>query len=119
MARKGILVLTCPNFEGFDTLVLKELSDTIDHEHLNYFNPRSISLLLRKIGFEIIEISTPGKLDAELVRKKALNKKINLDNQLFLKTILIDEWERLGAKFQNFISENLLSSHLWIVSQKP
>ena len=111
--------MTCPNIHGFDNMVLKQISDTIDHEHLNYFNPKSTSLLLKNCGFTIIEISTPGKLDAELVRKKVINKEFHLDDQPFLKNILITEWNRVGENFQLFLAENLLSSHLWIVSQKP
>ena len=32
----GLLVLTCPNGKGFDIETLGVVSDTIDHEHLNY-----------------------------------------------------------------------------------
>src|SRR3989344_2756537 len=69
LSENGFIIITCPNIQGFDIFTLKELSDSIDTEHLNYFNPNSLSKLLSKCGFEVIETSTPGKLDAELVRK--------------------------------------------------
>jgi hypothetical protein len=90
--------------------------ESIDHEHLNYFNPRSLALLLKSHGFNILEVQTPGKLDAELVRKKALTGDHDLSEQPFLKQILIDKWEAVGERFQNFLSENGFSSHMWIVA---
>jgi hypothetical protein len=51
-------------------VVLQKLSATVDVEHLNYFHPESPSLLVRSCGFEVLEVQTPDKPDAELVRKK-------------------------------------------------
>lgn len=117
LRKNGLLIVTCPNGQGFDLITLKALSKTIDHEHLNYFNPESLKLLLEEIGFEVLEISTPGKLDAELVRNEILAENFDASGQPFLKKVLIDEWDSLGSKFQQFISTNLLSSNLWIIAQ--
>lgn len=114
----GLIVLTCPNFQGFDIMNLREESDTIDHEHLNYFNPQSLSLLLKNTGFNVLEVQTPGKLDADIVRNKVLDGKFDLSGQPFLKYILIDCWDEIGEKFQQFLVDNKLSSHQWIVGQK-
>ena len=118
LPRGGIIIITCPNGLGFDVSVLKEVSDVIDIEHLNYFNPHSLGLLLERYGFTVIERLTPGKLDAELVRKKTLAGEFNLDDQPFLKRVLIDEWDRLGEKFQAWISEHGLSSNMLLVARK-
>lgn len=115
----GALVLTCPNVKGFDIATLGPLSDAIDVEHLNYFHPESLSLLVARCGLETIEVITPGELDAELVRKKALGGLFDLSRFPFLKRILLDEWDRLGDPFQRFLSDNGLSSHLWLVARKP
>lgn len=114
----GVLVLTCPNGQGFDVEALGPLSDTVDHEHLNYFNPQSLSALLARHGFETVEVSTPGKLDAELVRKQAVAGAFDLSNQPFLQRILIDDWDRAGAGFQQFLIDHQLSSNMWIVARK-
>ena len=74
--------------------------------------------MLKRCGFELIEISTPGKLDAEIVRKKVLSGEFNISEQLFLRHILLDNWESLGKIFQDFLSENRLSSHMWVVAKK-
>lgn len=115
----GLLIITTPNSKGFDLLVLRELSDNIrGPNHLNYFHTTSLSHLLQRCGFEILEAMTPGKLDAEIVRKKLLNNTLDMLHNLFLKYILIDKWKNLGNVFQQFLAENGLSSHLWIVARK-
>lgn len=118
LPKGGVLILTCPNVKGFDIVVLKESSNSVDPEHLNYFNLSSISQLLKNCGFEVIERLTPGQLDAELVRKKALNDEFNISNHPFLKQILLDEWDTVGCSFQQFLADNLLSSHMWVVAKK-
>lgn len=114
----GLLVLSCPNVFGFEIQVLQEASDSVDVEHLNYFHPKSLSKLIEDKGMKVIEIQTPGELDAELVRKKTLSKKFDLTGQSFLKHILIDEWATFGQDFQKFLIDKGLSSHMWIVAQK-
>lgn len=114
----GLLVLTCPNVRGFDLVVLQAASNSVDTEHLNYFHPASLSHLVGQCGFEVLEVLTPGKLDAELVRKKVLAGEFDVSQQQFLKQVLIDEWERVGDSFQRFLAENMLSSHMWLVGRK-
>lgn len=119
LAPRGLLILTCPNLKGFDVEVLGKLSSAVDSQHLNYFHPASLSYLAASSGLEVVEVQTPGKLDAELVRKRTLAGEIDLSLQPFLRRVLIDEWDRLGAKFQDFLAENGLSSHMWLVARKP
>lgn len=118
LAPGGLLLLTCPNVKGFDVTILEHESDTFDAEHLNYFHPESLSHLLRRSGFRVLELSTPGKLDAELVRNKVLAGRFNLDGRPFLKSILIDNWECAGGAFQEFLSAHGLSSHMMVAACK-
>ncbi len=119
LRKNGLLVITTPNIKGFDLLTLKDKSDnTTAPDHLNYFHPKSMRFLLENCGFEVLEIKTPGKLDAELVRKKALAGVITLDDQPFLKRILLDEWQSYMESFQQWLSDNELSSHMWVVAKK-
>ena len=115
----GVLLLSCPNIEGFDMMVLGcALADNFGLEHINMFNPPSLTLLLERHGFGILELTTPGQLDAELVRKKILAGKFSVDDNPFLKRVLIDDWERVGESFQRFLSENGMSSHMVVMAQK-
>lgn len=115
----GLLVLTTLNIDGFDLQVLGPLSENIDGpEHLNYFTKESICRLLQTYGFDVLETLTPGKLDAELVRKKAIAGMLDLENQPFLKQVLINDWCRVGSAFQQFLAEQQLSSHMWVVARR-
>jgi 2-polyprenyl-3-methyl-5-hydroxy-6-metoxy-1,4-benzoquinol methylase len=113
----ALFVVSCPNGQGFDVITLKEKSNTIDHEHLNYFNPNSIDLLFKANGFEVLEVLTPGVLDADIVRNTILEGEYNVDDQPFLKQVLIDEWETKGKAFQEFLTASNLSSNLWIIAK--
>lgn len=119
LPKDGILVITTPNIEGFELKLLKTLSPNVGGpDHLNYFTPYSISYLLEKCGFEILEVSTPGKLDAELVRKEIISGNIDVSEDRLLKTVLVDHWEDAGESFQEFLEENKLSSHMWAIAKK-
>jgi SAM-dependent methyltransferase len=114
----GLLVLSCPNGQGFDIGVLGAVSLAIDPEHVNLFNPRSLSLLVETCGFEVLAAETPGRLDAEFVRTAVLEGKLDLAGQPFLARVLVDEWERLGWPFQQFLAEHGLSSHMWLAARR-
>ncbi len=115
----GLLVITCPNGLGFDIETLGTASNTVDHEHLNYFNPASLAGLLTRQGLQVRECFTPGQLDAELVRNQMLSGGYDLSTQPFLKRVLIDDWDRLGQAFQRFLVDAGLSSNMWLVATKP
>jgi 2-polyprenyl-3-methyl-5-hydroxy-6-metoxy-1,4-benzoquinol methylase len=115
---QGLLVLTCPNGEGFDTMMLGPHSGAVDSEHVNLFNPISLSRLLETVGFQVLDAQTPGRLDAELVREAVLVGTIDIGGDLFLRRVLIDEWNRLGEPFQLFLAANGLSGHLRVTARK-
>lgn len=115
----GLCLLTCPNVKGFDIVVLGERANAVDVEHLNYMHPASLALMLERSGLDVIERQTPGRLDAELVRKKVLAGEFDLTGQPFLQQILIDEWESAGAAFQDYLSANGLSSNMWLLARRP
>jgi 2-polyprenyl-3-methyl-5-hydroxy-6-metoxy-1,4-benzoquinol methylase/predicted RNA-binding Zn-ribbon protein involved in translation (DUF1610 family) len=114
----GLIVLTCPNVRGFEVEALGPIADTVDTEHLNYFNPDSLGILVGNNGFEVLEISTPGVLDADIVRNKALSGQFDLSGQRFLQIVLLERWAELGQAFQQFLQESRLSSHMWLVGRK-
>lgn len=119
LAKGGLLVITTPNIKGFDLMTLGKISDGIvGPNHLNYFHIDSLSKLVNNCGFEVIQVLTPGKLDAEIVRKKILGGDFNMDDQPFLKYLLVDKWDSIGTEFQKFLADNCLSSHLWLVAKK-
>jgi SAM-dependent methyltransferase len=116
LAPGRLLVLSCPNGLGFDIATLGAKALAVDAEHVNLFNPRSLGRLLERHGFEVLESETPGRLDAEFVREAALKGEVELDP--FLRRVLVDEWERFGWPFQQFLAAQGLSSHMWIAARK-
>jgi 2-polyprenyl-3-methyl-5-hydroxy-6-metoxy-1,4-benzoquinol methylase len=118
LGREGLLVLSCPNVAGFDAVVLREKCGMFDLGHLNLFNLGSLAQLLEANGFGILRKTTPGRLDAELVRKEVLDGAFDLAGQPFLRQVLIERWDEVGAAFQRFLSDNLLSSNMLLAAQK-
>jgi len=116
LAPGRLLVLSCPNGQGFDIQTLGAKALAVDAEHVNLFNPGSLGRLLERHGFEVLESETPGRLDAEFVREAALKNEVRLDP--FLKRVLVDEWDRLGWPFQQFLAAQGLSSHMWIAARR-
>ncbi len=114
----GLLVLSCPNGLGFDIAVLGAGALAVDAEHVNLFNPTSLSRLLERSGFKVLEASTPGRLDAELVREAVLKGDSDITKNPFFSRVLLQEWDRLGWPFQQFLAETGLSSHMWIAAQR-
>jgi SAM-dependent methyltransferase len=113
----GLMMLTCPNVDGFEIGTLRELSTSVDPEHLNYFNPRSLSGLLERCGFEVLQVSTPGRLDAELVRRQAVGGKLDLTDNWLLKRVLLEAWNENGERFQQMLAGSGLSSHMSVVAR--
>lgn len=114
----GLLVVSCPNGQGFDIAMLGAGALAVDAEHVNLFNPASLAGLVARSGFEVLEVTTPGRLDAEFVREAALKGEIDLSSDAFLKRVLLDEWDRLGWPFQQFLAANGLSSHMWLAARR-
>jgi len=113
----GYLFLTTLNGEGFDILTLREMSKSVSPpHHLNFFNPVSLELLLKKTGFDIIDISTPGKLDWDIVEGMIMNEKVNVGSfwELFAEKGTLDAKKEL----QDWISRHGFSSHMRILARK-
>lgn len=114
----GLLILTCPNGKGFDISTLGPLSDTVDHEHLNYFNPNSAKKILEKFKLEVLECFTPGMMDVDLVRTKIRSGEFDSGSFPFLDVILNSNGDNLAMEFQQFLQLHGLSSNMWVVAKK-
>ena len=114
----GLLIVSCPNGQGFDISVLRENSLAIDPEHVNLFNPKSLSLLIESCGYEVLAATTPGRLDTEFVHVAIEEGKLDVSERPFLKRVLSDQWKQLGWPFQQFLAENGLSSHMWLAARR-
>lgn len=112
----GVFILTTPNIEGFDLLLLGSKSDNIGApNHLNYFNPQSIKILLEKCNFEIIHIETPGVLDLNIIENK-INSEIEIDDKFV--SFLLRKDKQTKDNFQKFLMDNNLSSNMMVIARK-
>lgn len=99
---------------GIDIQALWQNSKAVSPPmHLNFFNPKSIEKLLSNIGFKVIEISTPGKLDIDI-----MTNNIDKINDKFWTNYLEYSTRDEKHEMQKFISQNKLSSHMMVVCQK-
>jgi hypothetical protein len=73
--------------------------------------------LLARAGFEVLEASTPGQLDVQMVERISSNKKDVLLPR-FLRYFFAQRDVHVKQKLQKFIQENRLSSYLRVVARK-
>ena len=115
----GLLVLSCPNIRGFDFQILGyEMAGNFGLAHINMFHPESLRRLLTETGFVVQELSTPGRLDADLVRQKILSGDLDVSGRPFLQRVLVDEWETAGADFQAFLQDQGMSSNMLVIASR-
>lgn len=113
----GLLLLSCRSGSGFDVLTLAGESDSIfPLDHICLPSPQGMSLLLEQAGFEILELSTPGLLDVQLVNRAS--ERIPL-NQYLQRYVTSQCGDKVLERLQGFLQQNNLSSHLRVVAKKP
>ena len=81
---------------------------------MNIFTIEGIISLFKNSGFEIIELSTPGMLDLNILE----NNMDNTELPKFLKDIIKNRDIFVKEAFQEFLQRGRLSSYLRIVAKK-
>lgn len=114
LLNKGYIFITTPNTKGLEIMVNGKNSNSFENERLNYFNITSIKKILENNNLIIKKVSSIGKLDLEILANQ--NKKII--NNKWIEYILKNCSKLTLNKFQKFLTNNLLSSHLLIIAQK-
>jgi len=118
MVPGGILVITTRSSSGFDVQVLWEQCATIfPAEHINLVSVEGMRTLLTRAGFEILEASTPGQLDVQMI-ERTLCERQDIEVPRFLRYFLKHRDRFAKHRLQQFLQENLLSSHLRVVARK-
>lgn len=102
--------------DGFDIQMLWDQSNAVSPpHHLNFVSIDGFHQLFERAGLKILDISTPGVLDVDIV-KNAIKSGVET-NELNRFTKAILENTALSRNFQTFLSENLLSSHVWVFAE--
>ena len=114
----GYIFLTTVSSLGFDIQYLWENSKSFSPpHHLNFFNPFSIEIIFKKAGFDIVEISTPGKLDWDIL--EGVFKHEGNDPGRFLKSVVKYGSVESKVELQSWIKKNNFSSHMRVIAKRP
>lgn len=104
----GILMLNTRLGSGFDILTLKGNMDMLfPYEHVLLPSRQGLEMILRKAGYELLEITTPGTKDIETVLK---NREKIEESDFFVKYLIETSDEAILAEFQRFLQKSGLSS---------
>jgi 2-polyprenyl-3-methyl-5-hydroxy-6-metoxy-1,4-benzoquinol methylase len=112
----GGLVLTTLTASGFDIQVLWEHARSVHPPlHLNFLSVQGIRRLVERCGLQVVELSTPGRLDVDIV-ENALARNPAMPVPRFVRTLLA-RGEAAHAEFQEFLQRHCLSSHLRVIAR--
>ncbi|MGD8459941.1 MAG: class I SAM-dependent methyltransferase [Desulfobacterales bacterium] len=110
----GFLMLTTLTVSGFDIQILWEKSNSVHPpHHINLLSVEGIRRLVERCHLRLVDLRTPGELDIDIVRN-AQREDPGIKIPRFINAI-INSSEEVRARFQNFLKENLLSSHLQVI----
>lgn len=113
----GYFFLTTLNGLGFDIQLLWERSKSIyPPHHLNFFNPRSMEIFLKRKGFEIVEIATPGQIDWDII--EGAYQEECIDPGRFFKTVSKYGSDEAKHDLQRWIRVNNFSSHMRVIARR-
>lgn len=114
----GVLLFTTLTITGFDLQVLWNLSRSITPpQHLNFASVEGMERLIARAGLEVVSVTTPGRLDVDIVRNRLQNEP-DLPVARFARTIAASP-DSTRAAFQQFLSDHRLSSHIQCLARKP
>lgn len=110
-----LFIFTTLSGTGFDIQVLWEESKSVSPpHHLNFFNPFSVNILLNRTGFATLEVTTPGKLDIDIL----MNNQAMIKDR-FWRTFLACATESMKEQWQACIAGTGWSSHMMVCARKP
>lgn len=112
----GYLFVSTLCIDGFDLKMLWDKSNQISPpHHINFHSIKGFELLFNRAGLHEIQITTPGKLDVDIVRNYVENNPQIVKGNRFMRALLDDRDK--SKFFQEFLAENQLSSHAWILGK--
>ena len=118
VAPGGVLLVTTLTISGFDLQELWEHSRQISPpQHLNFPSLDGVRGLVRRAGLDLVELSTPGELDVDIVRN-CLAAEPGLPVSRFARRLAAAD-AQTRASFQAFLQSHGLSSHVRCVARRP
>jgi 2-polyprenyl-3-methyl-5-hydroxy-6-metoxy-1,4-benzoquinol methylase len=113
----GYVFVSTLCIDGFDLQVLWEKSNQIfPPHHINFLSIEGFERLFQRAGLTNVEVTTPGRLDVDIVRNVCKHDPKLLRGQRFLSNLLGDDAS--ATALQNFLVEQRRSSHAWVIGQR-
>jgi hypothetical protein len=115
MVPGDLFIFTTLSSSGVDIQVLWDESKSVaPPHHLNFLNPHSIELLLGRIGYESIKVTTPGRLDIDIL----VNNHTAIKDR-FWRTFISTASDSEKEDWQKVITASRYSSHMMVICRKP
>ena len=117
LAEEGLLFLSGRGL-GFETQILWERSAHLHPiDHLNVPSTEALERSLVATGFELLELSTPGQLDLEMVASAA-ERDGSLVLPRWLSYLIARRGKAEHEAFQEFLQRARLSSHFRVAARR-
>ncbi|MBF0108449.1 MAG: methyltransferase domain-containing protein [Magnetococcales bacterium] len=114
--KDGFLLLTTTTCSGFEYQVLGKYASTLNPiNRMNLLSLEALTGLIVGAGFEIVELSTPGRLDVEIVRT-TLDRMGDGIIEPFWEYLFRHRDEHTWNNLQTFLQMNRLSSYVRIAA---
>ncbi len=104
---EGLFFASTPNAQSLEVQLLREESTTIDIEHISVLAPSSVHALSNMTRFGVVEITTPGKFDLELLSRAGVSCSLARENQ-----------KMANQEMQEFVHNSGFASHMKIILAK-
>jgi 2-polyprenyl-3-methyl-5-hydroxy-6-metoxy-1,4-benzoquinol methylase len=115
MSPGDLFVFTTLSGTGVDIQALWEDSKSVSPpHHLNFLNPASVAILLERTGLELLEVTTPGKLDIDILS----NSRVDIKDR-FWRTFIATASPAVIERWQNLLAETGFSSHMMVICRRP
>ena len=114
----GLFLFTTNTVSGFEYQILKDKSPRLHPpDRMNLLSIEAIYDRLTEAGFEVIELSTPGRVDVEIVRN-ALESNPDVSLPEFFEYVLKNRDASTWHSLQDFLQRNRLSSYVRVAARK-
>ncbi|MFH1429829.1 MAG: class I SAM-dependent methyltransferase [Candidatus Margulisiibacteriota bacterium] len=119
LAPGGLCFVTTISISGFDLQVLWGESRSIfPMDRINVFSTAGLKSLFARHGLEMLEFSTPGLLDVDIINS-AVKRNKDIEIPRFVRSLLETGDEQLYQDLQEFLQVHRLSSFVRIALRKP
>ena len=113
MGKDDYFIFSTLSSTGVDIRTLWADSKSVSPpHHLNFFNPFSIKLLLKQVGMQCVEVTTPGRLDIDIMA----NNQYSI-NDRFWSSFIKHATDDQKTTLQKALADTGWSSHMMTVAK--